>query len=307
MNAFRLNLALGFAGAFSYRHTSLSPNMTPRSAIARILFAVIASNLIDAAHAQVKSPVGKIGAHESSALEGILRPILDSEVATSESGIVMEILVSKGARVTRGQPIARLESAQMEAALAVFLAEATATGLLEATANDVKLKGLIRDRTVELFGKGNASPLEKERAQIDFEIAQSRLTAERERQKGLQLQYERHKRQLDDRTILAPADGIVIQVLKEVGEFVASNSPSIVRLVDISRLKAEIYVQESGLTYLQLQSKVRLKLSDGRTVPGTVHHIPPLADPESGMFLVEIMVENADESINGSWCNLLLE
>jgi multidrug efflux pump subunit AcrA (membrane-fusion protein) len=88
-------------------------------------------------------------------------------------------------------------------------------------------------------------------------------------------------------------------------EFVAASAPVLLRLVDVSKLRATFSVQESELPTITRGGAMRVQLSNGHSVEGTVEYVPPVADPETGWFMISVVIENSDTKIVGSRCQRL--
>jgi RND family efflux transporter MFP subunit len=240
-------------------------------------------------------------------LDGVIQPFKDSEVSSTETGIVRAILVKPGDHVVRGQPLIELDTEAVMAQWRVKKAEAEATGKLDQARAELELQETKHDKLSQMLLENKTSKLEVERARIDLLIARGRLQSELEMIRVLESDLARCQRQLDDRTIRAPIDGIVTEITKEIGEAVATNSPIVMRLVDVSRLRATFSIQEAELSTVPVGKKIHLQLGNGQIVPGSVEFVPPVADPETGWFMINVLIDNADGQILGSRCQRLTD
>lgn len=262
-----------------------------------LLLHIVAMSTTQVAYAQLSSVTGS-----EHLLEGVLKPVQNVDVATTEVGIVREICVKNGDRVTRGQPIAILDSEALQAQLLVKRAEAAARGKLLQAEAEAKLQKAKFARLVEMQNSNSAHRLEVERAEADLEIAHGRLSNEQDQIRILELDLERVEKLIEERTVRAPCDGIVVDIYKEVGEYVASNSPNLVRLVDIRQLKATFSLTESDLRGIAVGKPMTLELNGGKRIQGIIDFIPPVADPTTSWFMISVTIENQDEKIIGSRC-----
>ena len=257
------------------------------------------------AYGQSRSSRLPIGS--SYAPDGVLEPWRVSDVACSESGLVSRLYVRAGDRVSKGDRIAELDSASVQMQLNVARAQAAATGQREAAAAEVALN----QRKVVAFRQARknnyGSQLELERAEADLKIAQGRLAAEIEHLGVLELQAKRLEQQLRKRQIVAPIDGIVADLHKELGEYVAPNAPEVVRIVDVSKLRASFFLRVAEVSSLRKGDRVPVRLDNGSRVTAEVEYVSPVADGESGLLEVRVLIQNSDWKILGSRCSLLLE
>ncbi len=235
-------------------------------------------------------------------LDGVIQPSCDSDVASIEMGVIRQIFVKPGDRVVRGQPLIELESEGIQGQIRVKKAEADSTGKIEQARAELALHQAKFDKLSKLLFDGKASASEVERAKVDLSIANGRLQTEQEAIQVLKSDLERFIRQLEDRTVRAPFDGIVTDVFKEVGEVVATNSPSVLRMIDVTTLRATFSVQESELPNLNVGKTIKLQLANGSVIEGTIEYVPPVADPETGWFMINVAIDNRDGKIIGSRC-----
>jgi RND family efflux transporter MFP subunit len=242
-----------------------------------------------------------------NAPDGVLEPWKTSSVACAESGLVKSIAVKLGDRVQAGDVLATIDSSSIFFQRVIAEAQAAATGRIASARAEVELNER-RVRAVETARANNfSSQLELERALADLKISQGRLAAETEEQAILRLQVDRLDEQIKQRTVVAPIDGIVVEIYKELGEYVAPNSPEVVRIVDVSRLRASFFLQLHEVHELPKNRKVTVLLGTGEESPATIEHISPVADGESGLIELRVLIDNPDSRILGSRCSLILD
>ena len=239
------------------------------------------------------------------ALDGVLQPYHDVDVATVETGIIAKILVKPGDFVAAGQTLAILHSESIEAQVRVKETEISRVGKINQVRAEFALQKVKFEKLTKLFVDGKISNSELERSQAEMIISQGRLQAEEDLGVVMAADLERYRKMLADRTIIAPRDGIVTEVQKQEGEFVATNAPVILRLVDVSMLRATFSIQENELPSVARGSAIRVQLSTSQIVEGIVEYVPPVADPETGWFMISVMIENTDSKIVGSRCHRL--
>jgi membrane fusion protein, multidrug efflux system len=251
-------------------------------------------------YAQSRIPLAS--AHQRE-LDGVIQPACDSEVASIEMGVVRQVFVKPGDHVVRGQPLIELESEGIQGQIRVKKAEAESTGKIEQAQAELTLQQAKFEKLSKLLFEGKASASEVDRAKVDLSIASGRLQTEQETIQVLKSDLARFTRQLEDRTVRAPFDGIVTDVFKEIGEVVATNSPSVLRMIDVKKLRATFSVQESELPSLNIGKLIKLQLANGSVVEGTIEYVPPVADPETGWFMINVSIDNHDGKIIGSRCS----
>src|SRR5690606_355907 len=112
---------------------------------------------------------------------------------------------------------------------------------------------------------------------------------------------------LNDVTIRAPTDGIIISKTVEVGTIIQSASQNIsggsiiFTMADLSEMQVRTLVDETDLGKIQpgQQSRVSVEAHPGRTFSGTVLKIEPQAIVEQNvtMFPVLVHLQNGDGAL----------
>lgn len=273
-------------------------------AIYCLSFALVALPFSCWANGQGRS--SRVSLTKGYAPDGVLEPWKASDVACVEPGLLDKLLVKLGDPVQIGQPLAQIDGSALETQLAIIEAQAAAQGRLLAAEADVRLNWRRVAALQEARENRFSSQSELERAEADLRISEGRLKSELEEQEVMRLQVVRLKHQIKQRTITAPIQGIVTQVHKELGEFVSPTSPEVLRIIDVSRLRASFFLQVHELAELRVDSPVKVLLGDGQESQALVEHIAPVADGESGLVEVRVLIDNPELKILGSRCALLL-
>lgn len=273
--------------------------------LSQIGIALMAILLCHAASGQSRS--SRVALNHGYAPDGVLEPWKICDVASAEPGLLEALLVQLGAEVKTGQPVAKVESSALETQLRIVEAQATASGRQMAAAADVELNRRRVDALQSAREKRFSSQTELERAQADLAISQGRLAAETEEAEVLRLQVARLKHQISQRIVTAPIDGMVTEFHRELGEFVSPTRPEVLRIVDVSRLRASFFLQVDEVDGLPRDGKVRVRLGSGQISPATLEHVAPVADGESGLIEVRVLIDNPELKILGSRCALLFD
>lgn len=184
----------------------------------------------------------------------------EAQVVAKTSGVLLQLLVEEGDRVTAGQVLARLESERQK--LDVQRAEAMLRKL-EAE----------RERSRELFERKliAADVYEKIRYDVDTQKAAWDMAR-------LELSYT---------SIVAPISGVIASRSAKVGNLIQLNSP-LFRIVDAQRLEAVLNVPERELSTMRAGVPVIL-IADavpGKVFQGEVARLSPVVDAGSGTFRV---------------------
>lgn len=237
--------------------------------------------------------------------DGILRPWKEADAATAETGLVARLLVKVGDRVTVGQPIAELECQSLKIQLETARVQADARGRLQTAEAEVALYTRKLELLSAMHKKNQSNELEVERVRADLRMAEGRLQNELDDLRVLSLQVDRLDEQLRDRVIKAPLSGVVVKLHKEVGEFVAANTPQVARIADVSKLKAIFYLTDDEVRRLPKDKTLHVRVSSGQSVDAAFDYVLPYANDESGLIEMQVLIDHPSNDILGSRCQLL--
>ena len=239
--------------------------------------------------------------------------VTDAEVSFRIPGHVVERAVREGDRVREGALIARLESADLEHAVALHLAEvASARAVLEEMTAGYRAEEIARaeaallqaeaelvraaaewQRDRELFAQDLISAREAETSRASHGVAEGQVTAARAQlimlRKGFrveQIDQARARLQMAEEALAqartrlgyarlaAPMDGVVLSENVEPGEYVAAGTP-VVTLGRLDPVWLRAYIAETDLGRVKLGQPARVTIDTypGREYRGTVTFI----------------------------------
>lgn len=239
-------------------------------------------------------------------VDGFIEPYRTVDLAASEPGLVTRIDVTEGAYVPKNTQVAVLDTSVLEASLKIARQQMEARGELEAAEAELGLF-MTKWRTLQrLRADGISTQEELERAAADVSIGQGRLKAAKEALAVRRLEYERIERQLENRRIRSPIDGVVTRVYREVGEYASFADPVVVTVVQLNPLRATFSVPSRAASGFQSGGSADILIGN-RPVSATVEFVSPVTDPESTAVLVRVKIDNQDGSIRaGTQCALRL-
>lgn len=185
---------------------------------------------------------------------------------SENAGRVNAIYVKEGDRVSKGQVLARID------------AEIINTDRETAEAN---YQNALKDeaRYQSSYQTGGVTQQQLDQAKLATKNAKLRLQAS--------------QRKLSDANIKSPINGIVNKKYIEVGAFVTAQGTQLFELVDVSKLKLKVNVNEGQVANLKLGDKIDIKSSVFPTEKfnGKITFIAPKADATLN-FPIEIEVAN---------------
>ncbi len=204
---------------------------------------------------------------------------------TKIMGRVSELSVREGDRVSADQVIARLESADLEAAVtqaraAVKMAEAT---LENAATHHARMEQLHAQRSVTDKNLEDATAGHRIAA-ASLEVSHANLEAAE-----VMLSYA---------VVRTPIAGWVTQKLIEMGDMATPGRPMLI-VEDLSRVKVKINVSESVVVGLARGQSAEVTIL-GRTRPATIDRMVPAGDAATRTFTVEMVLDNPDGEIKAA-------
>jgi RND family efflux transporter MFP subunit len=213
---------------------------------------------------------GNAGKRLGDSMECLVEPHLVTNVGSPVEGTLSEVLVDRGALVSKGQVVARLNS-NVEAA----------TVNLKAAQEEFGKRKV--DRNEELYRKQLISANEKDELETQTRIA------------GLELKQQ--KEVLDQRTIRSPVDGVVVERFLAPGERVANEK--ILKIAQINPLNVEVIapVELFGQIKVGMVGEVRLQPPLPGTYTARVVVVDRVIDAASSTFGVRLELPNPDNRV----------
>ncbi len=226
-------------------------------------------------------------------LTGTLRAYRQVAPGSKLLGKVDAVLVREGGAVALGGLLARIESRDLEAAVAQ--AEA-AVAMAEAQSTNAAAQ---RARMAELAGRGSATPKNLEDAIAGDRIAKA---AVEQAEAGLRTA----KVTLSYAEVRSPIAGSVVERRIEAGDMAVPGMPMFI-VEDASWLEVELAVPESRLAAVAVGETARVIVLD-RELEAKVERIVPAGDPASRSFTVKLGLANPDGSLrSGMFARVELE
>jgi len=206
-----------------------------------------------------------VGATELPPLEGLVEPNDLVEFSSQVPGILEQVTVERGARVHRGQVLARLKSG----------VETSAVRVAEARVEFGKRKAV---RNSELYKKQLISIHDKDELETEIQLAELELDEARER--------------LALRTILSTVNGVVVERTGAPGEYVGEEPFLTVAQLDPLNVELVVPVEYFGMISLGAMAQVQLEAAVGGQHQAKVVIVDQVIDAASGTFGVRLELPN---------------
>ena len=217
-------------------------------------------------------PLASRGFEQRVRITGTAQANFDVTISAEEAGVIREVAVDKGATVSEGQPLFRIDDRILRAQMA----EAEAR---EGLARETWLR---RQRLFEVDGVG--SELAYLEARYQAEQAEAALATLRER--------------LARTVVRAPIGGILESREVEVGSLVAPGVP-LARVVQVDPIKVTGGVPEryAGEVTRGASATVTFDVLPEQTLRVPVRYVGATVNPRNRTFAVELVVPNPGHTI----------
>lgn len=183
------------------------------------------------------------------------------------SGILQQLNVKAGQRVSKGQVLARIDDGGLSAQVAQAQAQ-------------LDLAQTTFDRQKRLWDQKIGS---------EIQFLQAKTSLESQKKVVAQLQS-----QLNKTTVRAPFSGTIDEVMTERGK-VVSPGQELFRIVNLSDMYVSATVPETYLSQLKLGAPVEVYLNAiGKTYKGKVRQVSKYINPENRTFGIEVALPNPD-------------
>lgn len=239
--------------------------------------------------------------------KAVTKPSRDAVMGFTFSTEVREILVQNGDEVKQGQLLIRARDGEAVAAMKLQTMRVENTYEVQAAENALELAQLDWDRVKNAFEEGGSTTGERDRAQNALRAAEIQAAAAQERLAEQSVQLERLTAEVERFRLMAPFDGIVENVLVDVGHAARESDPA-VRVVQIDPLWIDVPADAKETLVLGIQvgdpAWVLMDLPGKLEVrKGEVISIGSVADAASGSRRVRVEVPNPDRVPAGltSW------
>jgi membrane fusion protein (multidrug efflux system) len=219
-----------------------------------------------------------VRAYEAS---GTLEAILQAEIRSTQSGIIVSLEAEEGDTIERNAVLARLDGRDLS-----LMAKRD-----ELTAKNAALE---LDRLEQIAAKSAAS---------EQEVDQQRFTLESAKASA---RISRH--QAGQSKVKAPFDGTITERRLDVGNF-ASSADVLYVLADLSVLELALHIPEREAARVKLGAKVSLNNLADEAFAGEVVRRAPVVDPLTGTikFTVHVKGERPESAVPGAFARAAVE
>ncbi len=218
---------------------------------------------------------------------GSLSPLVQSTVKSKVSGEVQKVLAREGETVSRGQVLAQIDTADLNARLDAQVA----------ALEEVKARWSIADKNRE----SNLKLLKQNFiSQNAFDTTHSTLEASAASVRSAEAQVQLARNAKQDAVIRSPISGILAKRMVNGGEKVGPDSPMFT-VVDLAKMEIEAPAAASEIPSVKVGQLATFKV-DGfgdRIFEGRVERINPITEQGSRSITLYLSVANRDGALKG--------
>lgn len=229
-----------------------------------------------------------------------------ASIASKATGRLVFLGVEEGDRVKEGQVVARIESEDVEAALAQAVANyELAKATLEQAKAGLHEASLTFDRQKTLLEAELISQAEFDAAEARLKSSVAAVDAAEANVRATDAAVNAAEVGVDNTRIRSPFDGTVLAKNADVGEVVApfaagSNTRgAVVTVADMTSLEVEADVSESNIERIRVGMLCEIILDAYPQIRyrGVVHKIVPTADRAKATVLTKVRFVDRDERV----------
>ncbi len=220
-------------------------------------------------------------------VSGTLKPLTQAVVKSKVAAEVAQVHVQEGQRVTAGQVLVSLDTADLRARL-----DAQHASVAEMKAR-LELASKNEANNKQLLAKNFISQNALDAVSSNAEVARANL-------RSAEAQAAISQRALNDASIRAPFAGIVAKRMINIGEKVSADM-AVMQIVDLTRMELESMIPVSEIPHVRIGQEIAFTVEGftGRQFTGKVERINPSADAGSRSIAVFVAIANADQSLKG--------
>ena len=241
---------------------------------------------------------------DAQRFQGFTEPSKTIELSSPESGQIEKLSIELGDRVRKGQLLGNLDSKILHATRRMAESRMRSTAKVDSAEVELKIKLDRLDKLQQLVASGAGNREELERARADVELAKLKKESAQHESELAALALEEIDARIQHRMFRSPVDGVVVDIQKDEGEFVAVDSSPLITVVVLERLRVTLFLPFELSRRMCEDQELAIRLTDAnKIVSGHVIYVAPITESESGRVRVDVEIRNEDGSIrSGARC-----
>jgi RND family efflux transporter MFP subunit len=229
---------------------------------------------------------------------GIAQPSLRSTMSAPLQGVLMEVNVTEGASVEKGQILAVIDNRVAQAAVKMARVAADQAGAIEHAKYELALAESLLTRLLALERANAGAQYELEEARVRRDQAKVGVRTAAEQQLLAERKLEMEEARLESHNIRAPFSGIILSIERAAGTSMTPSDP-LLTLVSLEAIEAELYLPLRLFRLLQEGKSYRLRAQTpvDRELLGRLTYAAPVIDSATGTFRCVFSIDNPNQSL----------
>ncbi len=187
------------------------------------------------------------------------------------TGVLTQVYVKEGQRVSKGQRLARIDDGGLGSELARQEAQ-------------LALAKTTYERQKRLWDQKIGSEISYLEAQTNYEAMQAATNQMRSR--------------VSKTVITAPFSGVIDNIITDQGQVVNAGQTAVIRLINLSDMYVNASIPEAYLGKVNEGTQVKIRLNSiGKTYEGTVRQVGNFVSPDNRTFDIKVALPNKDSAI----------
>lgn len=236
---------------------------------------------------------------------GTVEPIDQVDVGSLISGTISEVAVQINDQVRKGQVLARLDTSSLEAELARAEAGLSASRAAVEDALASKEAALVAlERSRKMNERGLVTEEELTIATTAHRRAEAALASAEANVHVAEANVKLAQTALDKAVIVAPIDGIVLDMTASLGKTVSASGSTVVLFTlahDLGEMELKVDVDEADIGKVQVGDAARFTVDawQGEVFPGKVSamHFAPLKVDGVVTYATILTIDNSDHRL----------
>lgn len=228
---------------------------------------------------------------------GDTMPYKEYKVCFPTMGVIHEVKIKEGDSIKKGDVIMVQDDREERAELK----------LLELDCNDLPIQAAQKKADVaevdfeykdKMKKAGEKNHLEWTRAKAEWEVAKVQIEQAKQELKQKEAKRDKQDQHVKNMTLRAETDGIVKELINDIGSNVDPTKP-VITVVENNPLLVQVYVP--GLASRQLKRGDKLRVSYDRVnwKEASVSYLSPEADAGAGTRLIRLELPNPEGDPSG--------
>ncbi len=231
------------------------------------------------------------------AIDCVINPYQVIDLASPVRGVIDKLHVKRSQPVKKNQMVAQLESSVEQSTVALAERRASITSEINVSRINLAFDERRKQRYERLYNENAVSTENVDEANKEHELSTWKLQQSQEQLDVRQLELNRAREQLRQKTIRAPINGYVLDTYKHSGEYVEDQPIMRIAQLDPLIIEAIMPMENYGLIKVGMQAEIQPEVLASDRLKGKVTVIDRIGDTASGTFGVRLEMPNPDSRL----------